>query len=75
LLRAYRATLPRLGNTVPLKTERMQLDRRTSATFKDLPGGQVLGPTYDYTQRLLDFTLLAGRPHAGRQRACGARGW
>ena len=37
----------------------MQLDRRISATFKDLPGGQVLGPTYDYTQRLLDFTLLA----------------
>lgn len=59
LLRAYRATLPRLGTTLPLKTECMQLDRRVSATFKDLPGGQVLGPTYDYTQRLLDFTLLA----------------
>lgn len=59
LLRAYRATLPRLGTTLPLKTERMQLDRRVSATFKDLPGGQLLGPTYDYTQRLLDFTLLA----------------
>jgi alpha-D-ribose 1-methylphosphonate 5-triphosphate synthase subunit PhnI len=37
----------------------MSLERRISATFKDLPGGQVLGPTYDYTQRLLDFTLLA----------------
>ena len=24
-----------------------------------VPGGQVLGPTYDYTQRLLDFALLA----------------
>jgi alpha-D-ribose 1-methylphosphonate 5-triphosphate synthase subunit PhnI len=59
LLRAYRATLPRLGNTCPLDTARMQLDRRISATFKDLPGGQVLGPTYDYTQRLLDFSLLA----------------
>jgi alpha-D-ribose 1-methylphosphonate 5-triphosphate synthase subunit PhnI len=59
LLRAYRATLPRLGTSKPLHTERMQLDRRVSATFKDLPGGQVLGPTYDYTQRLLDFTLLA----------------
>jgi alpha-D-ribose 1-methylphosphonate 5-triphosphate synthase subunit PhnI len=59
LLRAYRATLPRLGNTCPLDTSRMQLDRRISATFKDLPGGQVLGPTYDYTQRLLDFSLLA----------------
>lgn len=59
LLRAFRATLPRLGQTLPLDTTRMQLDRRISATFKDLPGGQVLGPTYDYTQRLLDFTLLA----------------
>ena len=59
LLRAYRATLPRLGNTCAIDTSRMQLMRRISATFKDLPGGQVLGPTYDYTQRLLDFTLLA----------------
>ena len=68
LLRAYRATLPRLGITLPLKTERMSLQRRISATFKDLPGGQVLGPTYDYTQRLLDFTLLASSqpvPKAG----------
>jgi len=37
----------------------MRLNRRISATFKDLPGGQVLGATYDYTQRLLDFSLLA----------------
>jgi alpha-D-ribose 1-methylphosphonate 5-triphosphate synthase subunit PhnI len=59
LLRAYRATLPRLGSTRPIDTARMDLDRRISATFKDLPGGQVLGPTYDYTQRLLDFSLLA----------------
>ncbi|QEI06353.1 carbon-phosphorus lyase complex subunit PhnI [Pigmentiphaga aceris] len=59
LLRAYRATLPRLGTTLPLDTTRIEMDRRVSATFKDLPGGQVLGPTYDYTQRLLDFSLLA----------------
>lgn len=59
LLRAYRATLPRLGTTCPLDTAHMALERRISATFKDLPGGQVLGPTYDYTQRLLDFSLLA----------------
>ena len=59
LLRAYRATLPRLGTTCPLNTAHMALERRISATFKDLPGGQVLGPTYDYTQRLLDFSLLA----------------
>ena len=59
LLRAYRATLPRLGQTRALDTAQMRPDRRISATFKDLPGGQILGPTYDYTQRLLDFTLLA----------------
>lgn len=66
LLRAYRATLPRLGSTLPLDTARMALERRISATFKDLPGGQVLGPTYDYTQRLLDFTLLANSPDSPR---------
>jgi len=64
LLRAYRATLPRLGETCPLRTGEMAISRRISATFKDLPGGQVLGPTYDYTQRLLDFTLMASsQPH------------
>lgn len=63
LLRAYRATLPRLGSTQPIDTGKMLLDRRISATFKDLPGGQVLGPTYDYTQRLLDFSLLATSDH------------
>jgi len=67
LLRAYRATLPRLGYSLPLETERMRLDRRISATFKDLPGGQVLGPTYDYTQRLLDFSLMAEAQAEGLQ--------
>jgi alpha-D-ribose 1-methylphosphonate 5-triphosphate synthase subunit PhnI len=37
----------------------MRCDRRISATFKDVPGGQVLGPTFDYTHRLLDFALAA----------------
>ncbi len=59
LLRAYRTTLPRLGTTKPINTASMRLSRRISATFKDVPGGQVLGATYDYTQRLLDFALLA----------------
>lgn len=58
LLRAYRTTLPRLATCLPLDTEKMQVQRRISATFKDLPGGQQLGPTYDYTHRLLDFSLL-----------------
>ncbi|XNM62085.1 carbon-phosphorus lyase complex subunit PhnI [Escherichia coli] len=34
-----------------------------SAVYKDIPGGQLLGPTYDYTHRLLDFTLLAMVKH------------
>jgi alpha-D-ribose 1-methylphosphonate 5-triphosphate synthase subunit PhnI len=59
LLRAYRTTLPRFGYSLPLDTAQMQLVRRISATFKDVPGGQMLGATYDYTQRLLDFALLA----------------
>ncbi|WDD92514.1 carbon-phosphorus lyase complex subunit PhnI [Burkholderia sp. FERM BP-3421] len=59
LLRAYRTTLPRFGCTAPLDTDAMRIARRISATFKDIPGGQFLGPTYDYTQRLLDFALLA----------------
>jgi alpha-D-ribose 1-methylphosphonate 5-triphosphate synthase subunit PhnI len=59
LLRAYRTTLPRFGYSVPLDTARMHMVRRISAAFKDVPGGQILGPTYDYTQRLLDFSLLA----------------
>ena len=59
LLRAYRTTLPRLGYSEPLDTARIALVRRISATFKEVPGGQLLGPTYDYTQRLLDFALLA----------------
>lgn len=64
LLRAFRATLPRFGFTLPVDTGRMRLWRRISATFKDLPGGQLLGPTYDYTQRLLDFSLeQASAPH------------
>ncbi len=64
LLRAYRTTLPRFGYTVPVDTGRMRLERRISSTFKDVPGGQVLGPTYDYTQRLLDFSLEAERDPA-----------
>ncbi len=59
LIRAYRTTLPRLGSSHPVDTEAMAVDRRISATFKDLPGGQVLGPTFDYTHRLLDFCLAA----------------
>ena len=66
LLRVYRTTLSRFGESEPLDTSRMAVERRISSTFKDVPGGQVLGPTYDYTHRLLDFSLAAAadRPQA-----------
>jgi alpha-D-ribose 1-methylphosphonate 5-triphosphate synthase subunit PhnI len=64
LLRAYRTTLPRLGYAQPLDTSTMRVQRRVSAIFKDLPGGQLLGATFDYTQRLLDFGLADARPGA-----------
>lgn len=59
LIRAYRTTLPRFGASTALDTGTMRCDRRVSATFKDAPGGQLLGPTFDYTHRLLDFKLAA----------------
>jgi alpha-D-ribose 1-methylphosphonate 5-triphosphate synthase subunit PhnI len=62
LLRAYRTTLPRLIDAEPVDSAEMLLQRRISAIFKDLPGGQRLGPTTDYTHRLLDFGLDAAVP-------------
>ncbi|WP_078119230.1 carbon-phosphorus lyase complex subunit PhnI [Thiosocius teredinicola] len=59
LLRAYRTTLPRLAVSEPIDTDAMHVERRISATYKDIPGGQILGPTFDYTHRLLDFALAA----------------
>lgn len=67
LLRAYRTTLPRFSPSLPIDTAEMQLSRRLSATFKDVPGGQLLGPTFDYTHRLLDFALLAEGDYPGPQ--------
>jgi alpha-D-ribose 1-methylphosphonate 5-triphosphate synthase subunit PhnI len=60
LVRAFRTTLPRFGACEPIDTGTMEIERRISATFKDLPGGQVLGPTFDYTHRLLDPALAEG---------------
>ena len=65
LLRAYRTTLPRFAHSRAVETGSMRIERRVSAIFKDLPGGQVLGPTYDYTHRLLDFGLMDDEAVAG----------
>ena len=58
MLRAYRTTLPRICYSLPQSTKEMRVIRRISAAFKDIPGGQILGPTPDYTLRILDYRLL-----------------
>jgi alpha-D-ribose 1-methylphosphonate 5-triphosphate synthase subunit PhnI len=60
LLRAYRTTLPRVGYSLASTGREMRITRRVSSAFRDIPGGQVLGRTRDYTQRLMDFSLLDG---------------
>ncbi len=71
LLRAYRTTLPRFGYAQPVDTARMRVERRVSATYKDLPGGQLLGPTFDYTHRLLDPDMAADVPVDAPERRAG----
>lgn len=61
IMRAYRSTLPRLYYSQTVESESMFVERRISASFKDIPGGQLLGATTDYTHRLLDFSLLDER--------------
>lgn len=59
LLRAFRSTLERPYVSRPVDTGAMRVNRRVSAAFKDVPGGQVLGATRDYSHRLLAFDLEA----------------
>ena len=57
LVRAYRSTLRRMADSLPVRTDAMRILRRISSAFKTIPGGQVLGSTSDYEQRILDFSL------------------
>jgi alpha-D-ribose 1-methylphosphonate 5-triphosphate synthase subunit PhnI len=57
LLRAYRSTLERWDESEPADPASIEATRRVSPAYKDVPGGQILGATKDYTQRLLDFDL------------------
>ncbi|MBV9386655.1 MAG: carbon-phosphorus lyase complex subunit PhnI [Chroococcidiopsidaceae cyanobacterium CP_BM_ER_R8_30] len=66
-LRAYRSTRPRLSETPLQGGKNMRLIRRISAAFKDIPGGQMLGPTSDYLQRLFRFELLDESPEQFRK--------
>jgi len=58
LLRAYRATQPRIAYAQPASADRLLTVRRISASFKDIPGGQILGPSLDYSHRLLRLDVL-----------------
>ena len=60
LLRAYRSTQPRLAYAEPVQQNQIHTVRRISAAFKDIPGGQILGPTLDYSHRLLRLDVLDG---------------
>lgn len=60
LLRSWRTTQPRLGVAEPATLETNVTHRRISAAFKDLPGGQILGPTLDYAHRFLATEALRG---------------
>ena len=74
LVRSYRTTLPRFGYTLPVDTAGLAPRRRISATFKDLPGGQQLGATFDYTHRLfVDRDTDGPRPDPADGPAAGAR--
>lgn len=72
LLRAYRSTLPRRGYTQPADMDDMRLVRRVSSAFKDVPGGQVLGATRDYSQRLLGLEREERPSPEGETEAEGA---
>ncbi|GHO41957.1 carbon-phosphorus lyase complex subunit PhnI [Ktedonospora formicarum] len=70
LLRAYRSTIPRLDYSLPIEGVGMRPIRRISATFKDIPGGQILGPTRDYHLRLLNTLLTEESSASTREILC-----
>jgi alpha-D-ribose 1-methylphosphonate 5-triphosphate synthase subunit PhnI len=75
LLRAYRSTLRRLVDSLPVRTHRMRIARRISSAFKTIPGGQVLGSTSDYERRMLDFSLVTEREERHRETADDLGRW
>jgi alpha-D-ribose 1-methylphosphonate 5-triphosphate synthase subunit PhnI len=54
ILRAFRTTLQRNFYSEMINTREMFVKRKISSSFREIPGGQILGPTRDYTQRTLD---------------------
>lgn len=52
-LRAHRSSCQRIGISKTIDVNDMRLSRRISSTFKDIEGGQILGPSNDYEIKLL----------------------
>lgn len=56
-LRAHRSTCRRLGEAEAVAGGQLRLLRRISSAFKDIEGGQILGPSCDYVIRLFRSRL------------------
>lgn len=63
LLRAWRTTQPRIAIAEPILQSEVITYRRISAAFKDIPGRQILGPTLDYSHRILATEVLSGETY------------
>jgi alpha-D-ribose 1-methylphosphonate 5-triphosphate synthase subunit PhnI len=64
-LRAHRSTCQRIGCAGRLDSGELRILRRISSAFKDVEGGQILGPSCDYVIRL----FASRAPEAVAQRA------
>ena len=51
-VRAHRSTCQRIGTVEEVNTDGIHIIRRISSAFKDIKGGQILGPSCDYVIRL-----------------------
>jgi alpha-D-ribose 1-methylphosphonate 5-triphosphate synthase subunit PhnI len=52
-LRAHRSSCARAGIARTIYTDKMKIVRRISSAFKDIKGGQILGPSNDYEVKLI----------------------
>ncbi len=52
-IRAHRSSCARAGIAKTINTDKMRVVRRISSAFKDIKGGQILGPSNDYEVKLI----------------------
>lgn len=61
-VRAHRSTCQRIGSAEVIDSSAIRVIRRISSTFKDVRGGQILGPSCDYVIRLFaEYRRNAGK--------------